>query len=262
MAAVYNNTHNSARVLSLFFLCLLLQACVTTTTGNKNTLNKDKAFDTRIQLVLSYVHQGNRDLARTNLERARDLNRSDPRIHNATALLYQLEGEPKLAEQEFKIATAKDPNFAAAFNNYGVFLASHDRQKEALAAFQSSADNLEYDRRDVALTNLGQTALELGLTEKAKASFEHAIRINPKSVSPLVELAEIEFNERNYAKAKSYLDRAERVAKKTPRGLWLGIRLERIFGNKDREASLALALKNLYPYSTEYLEYKRLLDDK
>lgn len=254
----------SFRCLRVFLLLLVvgLSGCVTTTTGKENTVNLDKAFNTRIQLVLSYIRQGSRDQARSNLEKARTLKPDDARLHNATAMLYQLEGEPALAEQQFKKAIKKDPNFAAAYNNFGVFLASNDRHKEALDAFQSAANSLSYDRRDVALTNLGQTALKLGLQAKAKASFEHAVRINSKSVTAMLELAELEFTERNYSQAKLYLDRANRLGKKSPKGLWLGIRLERVFGNKDKEASLALALKNLYPYSAEYLEYKRLLDDQ
>ena len=34
-----------------------------------------------------------------------------------------------------------------------------------------------------------------------------------------------------------------------------------IFGNKDKEASYALALRNLHPYSQEYLEYKKALQN-
>ena len=224
-------------------------------------VDKDKALETRIQLILSYIRQGNRDMARSSLQKAKAINADDPRINNATALLYQLEGEPKLAEEEFKKAVRKDSNFAAAYNNYGVFLLSKQRYDDALEQFQKAANNLDYDRRDMALTNLAMTAQHLGMVDKAKADFEQAIRLNPRSVSALVALAEVEFEQRNYANAKAYLDRAARFNQPTPKALWLGIRLERVFGNKDQEASLALALKNLYPYSSEYLEYKRLLDE-
>ena len=39
------------------------------------------------------------------------------------------------------------------------------------------------------------------------------------------------------------------------RGLWLGIRLERIYGDTDALASYELALKHLYPDSPEYKAY-------
>jgi len=254
-----NKTH--AIILVVFFFLLSLSGCVTTSTGKKKNIDKDKALDTRIQLVLSYIRQGNRDLARSSLAKAKDLDAEDPRINNASAMLFQLEGEPKLAEEEFKKAVRKDPNFAAAYNNYGVFLLSKERYQEALDQFQNASNNVEYDRRDMAMTNLGQTAAKLGMQDKAKVSFEQAVRLNPRATTALTELAEIEFDERNYSAAKAYLDRAGRMGQPSPKSLWLGIRLERIFGNKDKEASLALALKNLYPYSEQYLEYKRLLDE-
>ncbi|MCE2029353.1 type IV pilus biogenesis/stability protein PilW [Sessilibacter corallicola] len=246
----------------VILLSFFLSGCVTTTTSSSDAVvDKEKALETRIQLTLGYISQGSRDSARINLNKARDLNPNDPRVNNAAALLYQLEGEPEQAESQFKLALKKSPEFSSARNNYGVFLSSHGRNQEAYDQFEQASSNLEYDRRDVALTNLGQASLKLGLPEKAKASFEHAVRLNSRSGTPLLELAELEFKDRNYSAAKSYLDRYARVAKQNPRALWLGIRLERIFGNKDQEASLALALKNLYPYSAEYLEYKRLLDE-
>jgi type IV pilus assembly protein PilF len=70
------------------------------------------------------------------------------------------------------------------------------------------------------------------------------------------------FQEREYAQAKLYLDEYSANAKHTPRSLWLGIRLERIFGNKDKEASYALSLKNLHPYSKEYLDYKNYIEEQ
>lgn len=241
---------------------LVISGCISTTTGGSEAVvDKNKALETRIQLTLGYINKGSRDSARINLNKARDIDANDPRVNNAAALLYQLEGEPERAEAEFKLALKRSPQFSSARNNYGVFLSSHGRNEEALEQFQIASNDLEYNRRDVALTNLGQASLKMGLLEKAKANFEHATRLNPRSVTSMVELAELEFMERNYSQAKHYLDRLSRLTKQGPRSLWLGIRLERIFGNKDKEASLALALKNLYPYSAEYLEYKRLLDE-
>ena len=78
-----------------------------------------------------------------------------------------------------------------------------------------------------------------------------------------IELAEIYFDEENYAESKRYLDQYLLFAdRQSPQSLWLGIRIERIFGNKDKEASYALALRNLHPYSNEYLQYQATLDDE
>ncbi|HEY7884529.1 MAG TPA: type IV pilus biogenesis/stability protein PilW, partial [Cellvibrionaceae bacterium] len=50
----------------------------------------------------------------------------------------------------------------------------------------------------------------------------------------------------------------EAMARPVPQVLLLGIKIERIFGNNDKEASYALMLKNLYPYSPENLEYTQM----
>jgi type IV pilus assembly protein PilF len=67
------------------------------------------------------------------------------------------------------------------------------------------------------------------------------------------------FINQEYAEAKKHLDRYQALGQQSARALLLGIRLERVFGNKDQEASYLLVLKNRYPYSKEYLEYKQTM---
>jgi len=88
------------------------------------------------------------------------------------------------------------------------------------------------------------------------------LNLEPRRAQSALELAEIAFTARDYSKANKYLEQFSKSARHEPRSLWLGVRIERIFGNKDKEASYALALKNLYPYSQEYLDYKRFLEQK
>jgi type IV pilus assembly protein PilF len=63
-------------------------------------------------------------------------------------------------------------------------------------------------------------------------------------------LALLQFNHKEYALAHTTLTNAL-VNNPSPDTLWLGIRLERILGNKDAEASYALALRQKYPNSEQ-----------
>lgn len=54
----------------------------------------------------------------------------------------------------------------------------------------------------------------------------------------------------------SPIDRYEKMAPSSARQLWLGIRLQRILGDKNKQASYELALRNLFPGSPEYKAYK------
>ncbi|GAB1269225.1 type IV pilus biogenesis/stability protein PilW [Aurantivibrio infirmus] len=248
-------------------VCIILfvsgiTACVTTVEGggNKNA-TPERALGSYIQLGFGYLQAQNREQARINFNKALGIDRKSVEANEGMALLHQLNGEAKLAEDFFKAAIRYDGTFARVRNNYGNFLFQHERYEEAYKQFEVAGNDLNYERRSVALVNLGRTALKLGNVERAEALFDHALGLDPKLVSALEELAELKFNKGEYALAKSYIDQYGKITKHSARTLWLGIRLERIFGNKDNEASYGLALRNLHPYSQEYLDYKQSLTE-
>lgn len=240
----------------LLAVCLLfgLGGCVTQTGQD---VNREKALNTYVKLAMAYIESGNRESARHHLRKAFELDKNSPGALGAQAMLYQLEGENERAESSFKQSLRRDPGFTQARNNYAAFLYSQERYEEAYEQFEIVSRDLDYDNRGRALLNLGRSALKLGRTERARAAFEHAYTLNRRMAAVLIELAEIKFNDQEYAEAKSYLDQYSDLANHSSRSLLLGIKIERIFDNKDKEASYALALKNRFPYSDEYLEYKR-----
>ena len=173
------------------------------------------------------------------------------------AQLYLIEGEPVLAEEQFKLALKRDKSLTEVHNNYGVFLFSQKRYEEAYVEFEKAAADLAFAGRAQALTNVGRVALKLGNSIRAQAAFEHAVILDKTSPDAFIELADINFQKPDYAEAKKNLDSYTAIGQQSSRSLYLGIRLENIFGNKDREASLVNQLKNKFPYSSEYLEYKQ-----
>lgn len=255
MIKTATNPLNLIRAFCLAALCLGMVGCVTQTTGNE--VDRKAALDTHYRLALAYLDNRNRDSARHHIQKIFELDGDSAKGFGAQAVLFQLEGEPKLAETKFKRALKEDPEFSQARNNYAAFLYQRERYEDALEQFQMVSRDLDYDQRARALLSLGRTAQKLGRDARAKAAFEQAYNLDPKIAAVLVELAFISFHEEDYAKAKEYLDQYSRVARQSARTLLLGIKIERIFGNKDKEASYAMALKNRFPYSDEYLEYKR-----
>lgn len=240
-------------------LLLSLSACVTTLEGGNPATDPNSALETYVQLGLGYLRTGNRDAARLNFNKALEIDKRSAGAHDGMALLYQLEAMEDLAESHFKRAIRYDRNFARARNNYGSFLYEQGRYKDAFTQFDLASQNLDYNRRPIALVNLGRTALKLDDAARAESALKHALALDPSQDRAMIELAEIYFTQQNYAEAKRYLDMYGKATRHSARSLWLGIRLERIFGNRDQEASYALALKNLHPYSQEYLQYRQSL---
>lgn len=253
------NTYRAPLRLGLLLLVLGLSACVSQRSGQQ--VDRSAAMDTYVQLANAYIESGNREAARHHLRRAFDLERNSVPANAAMAMLYQMEGEPELAEERFRWVLRRDSGFSQARNNYAAFLFGQERYQEAFTQFERVSRDLDYEHRDRALLNLGRTALILDKPERAKAAFEHAHTLNRRLTPVLLELAEVAFNEQDYAQAKRYLDQYGERTRHSARSLLLGIKIERIFGNRDQEASYALALRNRFPYSNELLEYQRLTNE-
>ncbi|WP_346839152.1 type IV pilus biogenesis/stability protein PilW [Microbulbifer sp. SAOS-129_SWC] len=252
------------RFLSLstagLLLSIALAGCVTTG-GVYHKVDIDKAVQTHVQLGIRYLRSGdNREAARYHFNEALKLGgKHNPQAQQGLALLYQADGENDAAEQHYKLALRYKSDFSMAHTNYGVFLYQQERYKEALEQFKIASEDLDYNRRSFALANYGRCALKLGKTEAAEEAYTRALALDKDMPQALLELADLKFNAGAYAQAKHYLDRYSADHRQVPQSLWLGIRLEKIFGNRDKERSYALALKNLYPYSAETLKYKKMM---
>ncbi|WP_439133619.1 type IV pilus biogenesis/stability protein PilW [Pseudomaricurvus sp.] len=242
-------------------LIVLLAGCVTTTNSTQPKPDLDQAEKTHIQAGLGYLRQGDKKSARRHFQKALKINKSSEGAYNGLAYLYWMEGNTELAEENFEKALAIDPEFSQARNNYGTFLYSQQRYKAAEEQFEKVSQDYSYDNRYVGLLNLGRTKVQLGKPDEAVTALKQVVGINNQVAAPYLELADIYFEKKDYTVARHYLEQYGKRARQTPRSLWLGIRIERIFGNKDKEASYALALKNLHPYSPEYLEYKKSISE-
>ena len=246
--------------LTALLLSVFLAGCVTTGVPQRQEIDLDKALETHVQLGLRYLQSGdNREAARHHFLKALELGKRNPQAHHGLALLYQVDGETDVAESHFKKALRYGDDFSMARTNYGVFLYQQERYEEAYEQFQLASEDLTYNRRSYALANLGRAAVKLGRVQEAEAAYTRALALNKSIPQALLELAELKFDAGAYAQAKHYLDRYSADNRQIPQSLWLGIRIEKIFGNRDKERSYALALKNLYPYSAETLEYQKMM---
>ena len=247
-------------LLAGFLTALLLGGCVTTGPAGKQ-VDLDKARQTHVQLGLRYLQSGsdNREMARHHFQEALKLGKRDPQAHHGLALLYQADSELAVAESHFEKALRYDRDFSMARVNYGVFLYQQERYEDAREQFLKASLDLSYNRRSYALANLGRAELRLHELDSAEQAFSKALALSPDLSVALLELAELKFEKQDYTQAKHYLDRFSEKNRQVPQSLWLGIRIEKIFGNRDKERSYALALKNLFPYSAETLKYQQMM---
>lgn len=248
----------TAKTVGAILGALLINGCVSTT--NQPNVDVDSAHDKRVELGMQYLSVDKRDNARRQFTKALEYDKNSAQAWHGIGLVHEANGEMEPAGKALRkaIKLADDKNRAPIAVSYGKFLMNQKQADKACPYFEQAAEDYDYNRRWEALFLQGRCAALTGNTERVKPLYEHAVNLNNSYPAPIIELAEIYFAESQYAKAKRMLDQFLKLTKPTAQSLWLGIRIERVFGNKDKEASYALALKNLFPYSQEHLEYKRI----
>ncbi|WAJ36540.1 type IV pilus biogenesis/stability protein PilW [Pseudomonas sp. GOM7] len=241
----------------LLLIAALLTGCVTT--GDVNPMKTDKgrkeAVDAYVQLGIAYIQQGDTQRAKVPLKNALDLDSSNADAHAALALAFQVEMEPKLADEHYRKALSQRPDDARLLNNYGGFLYEQGRYKEAQETYLKAAEDNLYPERSRVFENLGLTALQLGQREQAKEYFQRSLRLSSRQPRALLEMAQLSYEDRAYVPARSYYEAYSELAPQNARSLLLGARLAEVFEDRDRAASLGLQLKRLYPASQEYQQY-------
>ncbi|MBD2858284.1 type IV pilus biogenesis/stability protein PilW [Spongiibacter sp. KMU-158] len=253
------NAQAPLRQLAIVVLLTLMSGCVTTQTGGfAAKADEEKAYETSLQLARAYIASGQWDQAKRHLQYAESVEKNNPETLEALALVFQNTGEIEIADQYYSRAVASAPKQMRIRNNYGAFLYSQGRYQAAASQLEVVATDLLYERRVEAFINLGRCYLKLDRLQDAENTFRRAYLMDQKSPLVLSSMAEVTYLNRNYPQSQGFYDayRAQ-VPQQTAASLWLGIRLAWEFGDQDAASSYALALKNLYPKSEEYLLYRQ-----
>ncbi len=234
-------------------LLALLTGCVTETTGPvKKDVNPQEVVEKLINLGNGYLQQQDFGRAKENLRKALRIDPNSALAHASFGFLFQLEGDPILAEDHFKHAIRIDPNLSIARNNYGAFLFGRGRYADAITHLKVAADDRFYARRPQVFENLGVAYLRLDKPVEAEDAFIRAIELNPSQGRALLELGNVRFEQQRFVEAKRLYDRHSSVSQQSSRSLWLCIRLARKFNENDKLASCELLLKNIFPTSEEF----------
>ncbi len=224
----------------------------------------EKALEAYTQLGLQYLRAGDLVSAKDALQRAQEIRDDNAGTDNALALVFQVEQEYTLAEKHFKRAVSLEPQTASYHNNYGAFLYARGRYGEACTELERATEDPFYSQRAQAFENLGRCFRIIERPDAAQHAFERALRLSANRPVALLELADIHLQARQIPEAQQYFDQFSRLidarqVEHSAQSLWLGIQLSRQGGSNTRGATFALLLKNLFPQSAEYANYKESL---
>jgi len=258
---------NILKISLLVAVVINLSACETTSKTSVNSIgssgspattsdyDKAKAAQIRLSAGLQYLNKGSYENAKRHLDRALELGANSANVHFGIAYYYEKVKEPKKAKASYKRALKIEPKNPDFLNGYGSFLCSEGDYKDAEKYFSKAIATPIYPDVTSALMNAGVCAKRAGKKSQSTAYFRKALNRNDKLPTALIEMADVEFKQKRYRRAQSYIKRYEQVSRPTSKSLWLALRVAHFQKNKDDLASYAMKLEQLFPDSDETATY-------
>lgn len=232
-------------------LALLLVACA----GQQNRpygqeSNARESARIHTELGAGYYAQNQVKIALEEFTLATKIDPGYSMAYNGLGLVYGALGEDTKAESNFRRAIQLEPTNSESRNNYGSFLCSRERVDESIVQFMEAVKNPLYATPGVAYMNAGICAMKKQNYDSAQLYLQKALQVQPLLYQASYQLARIHFERAQYSQARQYLVDGLRVYT-TPEMLWLAVRVERLLGDRNAEASYALQLRQNYPNSEQ-----------
>ncbi len=241
----------------LFLLILLgLAGCAAQPASNSSPeAQSSSSGDFRAQihtdLAANYFLRAQHAVALQELAQALKADSGYAPAYNMLGLVYaELREEPR-AEENFRHAIERSPQFSEAHNNFGQFLCQRKRMKEAQPHFETALANPLYASPEKALSNAGACSLEQGDLATAEMYYTRAIQRAPNHASARLGLAEVRFRQERWLGARALLRQLTEQAEVSAQALWLGVRIERRLGDREAEANYGAQLRRRYPESMQ-----------
>jgi type IV pilus assembly protein PilF len=168
-------------------------------------VDKQSAASYNAQLGARYLQTGRLTLANEKLEKALKQDPNSSEVNHYYALLQQQIGNNKTATQHFKKAVTisqKDPNL---LNNYGSHLCQTGHYLQAVKQFDLASQSPFYKTPEFAYTNAGICLRKRRNDKRAERYFRKALDKNTNFGSALFQMAKLNYDQGNFAKAQAFL---------------------------------------------------------
>lgn len=202
-------------------------------------------------LGAGYYERGQLDVAIDELNNAVKIDPNYAPAYNIYGLVYAVLGDDRKAEQNFARALELAPNDSDTHHNWGWYLCQHKREKEALVQFDIAVANPLYKTPEIALINAGRCAQAIGEVKNAEVYFRRALVAQPGNVLASYGLATLSYKEAQYDQARVWMRAVMQASNPPPDAIYLGVCVERKLGDRQSELSYISQLRNRYPNAPE-----------
>jgi type IV pilus assembly protein PilF len=211
---------------------------------------KDRAA-LHAELGAGYYERGRMDIALEELNEAVALDPGNPQIYNYFGLVYAVLGENAKAEQNFQRGLALAPEDSDLRHNWGWYLCSNGKPRQAIPEFEMALRNPLYKTPEVALINAARCSAEFGDIANAESYYRRALARSPTNAPAAYGLALLAFRAGRLDEARGYMKVLTAQPAPPPEALFLGMCIERKARDRSAETTYITQLRNRYPDSAE-----------
>jgi len=237
--------------LAVILLIVAVAGCASSAERQEETEKSEKRAETHVMLGASYLQRGQLNVAKEELEKALKEMPDNSQANNIMAVLQWRLNKYDEADRLFRKALDKDAGNSSAHHNYGAFLCDRGKLDAGVRHFDAAAGDALYPYTAEVNLNAGVCLMKKPAPAAAEKYFREALRINPKLPSALYQMARLSANSGQRLSARGFIERYFQSADDTPESLLLAVKIERVLGNKNAEASYALRLRSKFPTSLE-----------
>ena len=205
----------------------------------------------KTDLAAGYYERGQFEVALEVLDEAQRLEPNYAKTYAIYGLVYTMLGETQKAETNFQRALALAPNDPEIRANWGGFLCTTGRTREAIPELDAAIRDPLFKTPEIALINAGKCSVALGESKKADEYFRRALSASPGNPIAAYNLALLAYREARLDDARYWMRPVMQQSSPRPEALFLGMCIERKHGDRQAELSYSSQLRNRYPDSAE-----------
>ena len=177
-------------VPGMIALLVLMVACVPV--EEKRSAAEDAKY--HYLLGVTALNEQNQTEALKEFLLAEKFDDEDPEIQAGLAQAYWQKKAFALSEEHFIQAIEVSDDDPKYYNNLGALYLSIERYDDAITAFRTAADNLLFDRPEIAWTGIGLAYFHKQDYPAAQRAYEKAMDLNPSYQIPLFRLGELYYS--------------------------------------------------------------------
>lgn len=181
----------SVRLLLALFLLFVCVACVPI----QDTRSVKEKGQYHYLLGMSALNEQNPTGALKEFLEAEKNDGNDDKIQDGLAQAYWLKNAHDKAVEHFQRAIKLSKGDPRYYNNLGALYLSMERYDDAIRVFRLAADNLLFDRPEVAWTGIGYAYVQKQDYPAAQRAYKKAMDLNPRYYMAPFRLGELYFNQ-------------------------------------------------------------------